>query len=541
MEPFASYLARHHIVERGFTPSAPIEAEPLARACDILLTYSDGMSFGMVCIVDAEDDDDRCWPEDFGQDRLIEIGKTCLKYTGHMNGTKLPVGIQIIEIRKSITDDDHARLKPLHRLPGLAKVGITALVAAPSTAEAWSSTAIQFFATRRLRALMKGPREDLTLTPAALAPDASADASADAQKPLLTYAILGTLGLVFLGQLAFAVPVGPPGSASAAATAQGLLGSSVPTLIALGGLSQPLATGAGEWHRLLTATLLHGDLFHLALNGVALYIGGAMLELFVGRAWLLPLLLVGALGGSFASLAWNADAAISVGASGAIMGLLASALVSTLRLPPRERSQATIPLVQMLVPSLIPLAVHRTAGKVDFAAHLGGAIAGALAGALLLAIWPKTRPHPRFQNAALGVSIACVLLYAGALYQAAELRPTYEAALTAAIIPSDDLPTIESRSTETLLSTYPHDPRTHFLAASRAATSGDLPTAEQHLRRGLDERGVLQVYFPDRQLEARMRALLATVLSEQGRPNDAAEAARPVCDVNLPTLAPFCR
>ena len=48
-------------------------------------------------------------------------------------------------------------------------------------------------------------------------------------------------------------------------------------LFALGGSSRD-GVLAGEWFRILTATLLHGDVVHLLCNGVTLWIGGIFVE-----------------------------------------------------------------------------------------------------------------------------------------------------------------------------------------------------------------------------------------------------------------------
>ena len=82
-------------------------------------------------------------------------------------------------------------------------------------------------------------------------------------------------------------------------------------------------------------------------------------------------------GGGVASLLINAPNTVSVGASGAIMGMLAAAFLVTLRLPyGRERSSAQMPVIYWLIPALIPLGTRRHEGNVDFAAHFGGAIVG---------------------------------------------------------------------------------------------------------------------------------------------------------------------
>jgi len=88
----------------------------------------------------------------------------------------------------------------------------------------------------------------------------------------------------------------------------------------LGGLDQ------GEWYRLITAAFLHANLFHLGMNMFVLWIVGAPVEQAIGRGRFLALYLVSGLAGSAGALLLSPDA-LTVGASGAIFGILGAALV----------------------------------------------------------------------------------------------------------------------------------------------------------------------------------------------------------------------
>lgn len=525
MDSFAAYLAEHYVAERGFSFEVPVAAAALIEACDFTLTYADGLTFCILCIVDAERDPSKRWAIE--KEELLRIGKECLPLTGRVSGAKMPVNFLVIEVRPSLDPDDRARLKRLQRLPGLAKVAVTAMIAAPSTGEAWSSAPLGFFQVRSLRKLMRAPRRT-----GELPSGPPSEIGADIKHPVATYALLGVLGAAFVGEHLLAVSDAKGG---------GLLGLTVPTLTALGGLQRQLVLNHGEWHRLLTATLLHGDIIHLAMNGLALYLAGVLLEHLVGRAYLVALFLVGAVGGSLLSLALGSDATVSVGASGAIMGLLAVAIATSFRLPVRDRAQVMLPMAQVLVPSLIPLAIHRGGGGIDYAAHLGGAAAGVLAGVALLRSWPKGARTPAHARAALAVSALAVGLYALGIAKVASSYPAYAAAAAAELIPNEALPTIDSEDADVLLARYPHDPRARWLAANKAARGGDLAQAEEHLRKGLAEEALFRIHFPDRRMEARMRASLAQLLSIQGRRLEAEAVARPACKVGAPELAGYCR
>ncbi len=78
---------------------------------------------------------------------------------------------------------------------------------------------------------------------------------------------------------------------------------------------------AGEIWRLLSHAFLHGSVVHLLVNSISLFSLGGMLERLLGWRRFLVLYTVSALAGGLAS-AFVGGARLSVGASGAIFGLL---------------------------------------------------------------------------------------------------------------------------------------------------------------------------------------------------------------------------
>jgi membrane associated rhomboid family serine protease len=84
----------------------------------------------------------------------------------------------------------------------------------------------------------------------------------------------------------------------------------------------------GEWWRLVTAAFLHYGPVHLLLNMVALYWFGSLLEERIGSGRYLLLYLVSGIAGSAGALLWsNGFLTPTVGASGAIFGILGAGLV----------------------------------------------------------------------------------------------------------------------------------------------------------------------------------------------------------------------
>jgi hypothetical protein len=141
----------------------------------------------------------------------------------------------------------------------------------------------------------------------------------------------------------------------------------------------------------VSCAFIHGGVIHLAFNGYVLWVLGRSLERLLGSARFLALYAVSAVGGSALSLVMLGDR-ISVGASGALFGLLAfqagMAWFRSKLLP-----DALIPIVRQSM--LVTLAMNVGVSflpRVDWAAHLGGGLVGAsliLSGVLTIGL---TRP-----------------------------------------------------------------------------------------------------------------------------------------------------
>lgn len=143
-----------------------------------------------------------------------------------------------------------------------------------------------------------------------------------------------------------------------------------------------LAVAAGEYWRLWTVTLVHGDLLHLFFNMYALFLAGPVVERWYGSILFVVFYLACAAAGSVASFVFGGDIP-SVGASGAIFGLFGVLLAAGKVHHPIDR--ASRGLVQQLgVLIMINLVFgFASAGTIDNAAHLGGLAAGLWLGAML--------------------------------------------------------------------------------------------------------------------------------------------------------------
>ncbi len=145
------------------------------------------------------------------------------------------------------------------------------------------------------------------------------------------------------------------------------------------------AVEAGEWWRLLSASLLHGGIIHLGFNMYALYLLGPTLERsIVGPSGLLGTYVASVAAGGLFAFYFLDTSALIVGASGGISGLIGVFVAFALarRLDALLRQFAFIIGINVVLPFIVP--------NIAWQAHVGGFLAGALiAGAAFLV--PKER------------------------------------------------------------------------------------------------------------------------------------------------------
>jgi len=136
----------------------------------------------------------------------------------------------------------------------------------------------------------------------------------------------------------------------------------------------------GQWWRLLTAAFLHGSILHIAFNMYVLFALGPTLERVLGHGRFVVLYVVAALGGSVASYTFSDPRTVSVGASGAIFGLMGALLVAGRRLKWDVRQVLILLAVNVVIGFISP--------DVDWRAHFGGLVVGALVAAVF--VWTPT-------------------------------------------------------------------------------------------------------------------------------------------------------
>ena len=178
-----------------------------------------------------------------------------------------------------------------------------------------------------------------------------------------------------------------------------------------GGANFGPATQDGQWWRLFTAMFVHFGFVHLALNMLAMWDVGRLVERLYG-SWRFALLAVGSgMVGNLLSLVVQGSQAVSGGASGAVFGVYGALLVFLLRERKQvERREFRWVFGAAALFALLALGMGQVVAGIDNAAHLGGLAAGALFGSALARPLAPHSPAARRGWAAAGLLLGVALL-----------------------------------------------------------------------------------------------------------------------------------
>ena len=137
----------------------------------------------------------------------------------------------------------------------------------------------------------------------------------------------------------------------------------------------------GQYYRLLTPMFLHGGLVHLLCNCLSLNAVGPMVEMLFGTERMVFTYVLAGLGGNLFSFRFSQ--AMSVGASGAIFGLVGALGVYLLRHRELYGERSDRMLTAIMQTCLLNVCIGLIPGmRIDNWGHLGGAVAGAAVGYL---------------------------------------------------------------------------------------------------------------------------------------------------------------
>ena len=162
---------------------------------------------------------------------------------------------------------------------------------------------------------------------------------------------------------------------------------------------QMVGVAEGEWWRLLTSAFLHYGIIHLGMNMLVLWFIGPALEEYLGHGRYALLYIVSGLAGAAGALVWSPNA-LTVGASGAIWGIMGCALVLEARRIYVFGGQAMgLVVLNLVFTFLIP--------GISIGGHVGGLVGGALA-ALAFSSFQRTPMVATLLVVAVGVLAVAV-------------------------------------------------------------------------------------------------------------------------------------
>lgn len=204
--------------------------------------------------------------------------------------------------------------------------------------------------------------------------------------PIVTQTLIGINVALFVLELATGGQLNGTGSWI---YEQGVLVST-----ALDSSGQVVGVSEGEWWRLITATFLHYGPLHLGLNMLVLWFIGPPLEEYFGHSRYLLVYVVSGLAGSAGALIWSPNA-LTVGASGAIWGIMGAALVLEARRIWVFGGQAMgLVVFNLAITFFIP--------GISIGGHIGGLVGGGLC-ALAFSSFRRSPAIATVSMAAVGV------------------------------------------------------------------------------------------------------------------------------------------
>jgi membrane associated rhomboid family serine protease/cytochrome c-type biogenesis protein CcmH/NrfG len=246
----------------------------------------------------------------------------------------------------------------------------------------------------RHEAAKRGEESEDAIQPVMPAPWASTGSS----PMMVTQALLALNVLVFVIMALQGIALNPPTQA----------------LIDRGANYAPYTLAGQPW-RLVTALFLHGGFLHILFNMWCLWDLGALCESLYGHVTFALVYLISGVGSSLASVWWH-PAIPSVGASGAVFGIVGALIASY------YFGEFTMPrfairghLRSLLIFVAYNMMFGQVFGHIDNAAHIGGLITGLVFGTVIARLAPESGG---FRRAGVILLVALAVAGCGAwLYQ----------------------------------------------------------------------------------------------------------------------------
>jgi len=227
-------------------------------------------------------------------------------------------------------------------------------------------------------------------------------------RPIVTQVLIA---LNIVGLVAVVATGGSLFNGGGTATEQGMTlgrGAVWSTLAPNRGIVQLVGVAYGEWWRIITGGFLHSGLLHFGMNMLLLWLLGKQLEPVLGKARFAALYVACLVGGSFGAILVSPTVG-TVGASGAVFGLMGAAVVAQRRsgIDVWRNGIGGLVVINLLLTFAVP--------GIAIGAHVGGLIIGVAVGALVFALDSAVRSPWAGTAACVAITAA---LWVGCLWAA---------------------------------------------------------------------------------------------------------------------------
>lgn len=182
------------------------------------------------------------------------------------------------------------------------------------------------------------------------------------EKPIITYSIIGINIVMFIISVILS---------------NNMMDIDTNVLVKLGAKYNPLIE-QGQWFRLITCMFLHGGIIHITANMYSLYCIGPLIEQLYGKYKYIVIYFVSGIISSLFSF-WFSNY-VSIGASGAIFGLLGMVLIFSIKERKRVGKGFLMNIASVVA---INLFIGLSLPGIDNFAHLGGLLSGITLGGIM--------------------------------------------------------------------------------------------------------------------------------------------------------------
>ena len=174
-----------------------------------------------------------------------------------------------------------------------------------------------------------------------------------------------------------------------------------------GGAELAPGVAQGSWWQIVTSMFAHVEPWHIGLNMLALYFLGPMLENVLGRPRFLALYLVSGIAGSAAVMLLSDPNTPTLGASGAIFGLVGAVAVVVLKVGGQVQAVLFFVGLQLVFTFTVP--------GISWEGHIGGLIGGTLVGAAMVHAPKQHRAAWQWASTGLVLAVSLALIAARAV------------------------------------------------------------------------------------------------------------------------------